>query len=340
MGRELIQPIDPVSAKAISDAAQFGSKMIDAGTAVGRYTAGILGNLPHDLIGIAGDYVKHKRLKRAIELEQEYKKLLDDRGVKEPIDPSPSIAIPLLEAAVDEDRKVLRDLWARLLANACDPARTDRVRVSFIELLKKLDPFDAEVLQILGAVSGVPSPNPRDYVIAQSKRSEDEVMVSFENLIELGCLAKPNTMKCGSHSWPRADGFCYRPSVSRQHRTPALAPSTAKTIAGLISHPGGLQRLRSSEPRMAHVLRFRKSSICFGRSYMTVIRKLRNSTTSFASFSPVPFVPGLGCVPSFASSRTSCAHSFMIGRMRPLSARSSISSLRFLPFAPLARATS
>lgn len=193
MGRELIQPIDPASAKAISDAAQLGSKMIDAGTAIGQYTAGILGDLPHDLVGIAGDYVKYKRAKRALELEHDYKKLLSDRGVKEPIDPSPSVAIPLLKAAVDEDREILRDLWTRLLANACDPARKDRVRVSFIELLKKLDPFDADVLQILGAVPGVPAPNPRDYVIAQTKRSEDEVMVSFENLVELGCLSYPNT---------------------------------------------------------------------------------------------------------------------------------------------------
>jgi hypothetical protein len=193
VGKELIQPIDPVSAKAISDAAQFGSKIIDAGTSVGRYTAGVLGNLPHDLVGIAGDYIKHKRIKRAIELEQEYKKILRDRGVVEPSDPSPSIAIPLLEAAIDEDREGLRDLWARLLANACDPARKDRVRASFIELLKKLDPFDAQVLQILGTVSGAPAPNARDYVIAQTKRSEDDVMVSFENLIELGCFAKPNT---------------------------------------------------------------------------------------------------------------------------------------------------
>jgi hypothetical protein len=193
MGKELIQPIDPASAKAISDAAQFGSKAIDFGTAVGRYTASVLADLPHDMVGLVGDYVKHKRQKRAFELDQQYKKLLRDRGVENPVDPSPSIAIPLLKAAIDEDREVLRDLWARLLANACDPARKDRVRASFIELLKKLDPFDAEVLHILGTVSGQPAPNPRDYVKAQTKRSEDEVMVSFENLIELGCLSQPNT---------------------------------------------------------------------------------------------------------------------------------------------------
>src|SRR5262249_23123844 len=146
-----------------------------------------------DLVGIVGDFVRHKRRKRAFELDQEYKKLLKDRGVNDPIDPSPSIAIPLLEAAVDEDREVLRDLCARLLANACDPARKDRVRASFIDLLKNLDPFDAEVLHILGTVPGQPSPNPRDYVIAKTRRSEDEVLVSFENLIELGCLVRPAT---------------------------------------------------------------------------------------------------------------------------------------------------
>ena len=150
----------------------------------------ILGNLPRDIAGIAGDYIADKRRRRAFQLDQDYKNYLSDRGVKDPIDPSPSIVIPLLTAAIDEDRTVLKDLWARLLANACDPSRHDRVRVSLIDLLKKFDPFDAEVLHILGNVSGVPSPNARDYVIAQTKRSEDEVLLSFENLIEWGCLSK------------------------------------------------------------------------------------------------------------------------------------------------------
>jgi hypothetical protein len=39
------------------------------------------------------------------------------------------------------------------------------------------------------------------------------------------------------------------------------------------------------------VFLFRKSSISFGKSYITLIKKLRNSTTSLASFSPVPFAP-------------------------------------------------
>jgi hypothetical protein len=37
MTEELIRPIDAETAKAISDAAQLGSKIVDAGSGVGQY---------------------------------------------------------------------------------------------------------------------------------------------------------------------------------------------------------------------------------------------------------------------------------------------------------------
>ena len=190
MGREIIPIFDPETAKAIQKASDLGGKVVDAGAGVGRYTASVFGALPNDLIGIAGDFIRHKRRMRAVELDREYQQLLRDRGVKEPIEPSPSILIPLLSAAVDEDREVLKALWARLLANACDPNRKDRVRQSFIELLKKFDPLDAVVLELLGTVSGAPQPNARDYVRAKTGQPENEVMVSLDNLVELGCLGR------------------------------------------------------------------------------------------------------------------------------------------------------
>jgi Abortive infection alpha len=192
MSEELIRPIDAETAKAISDAAQLGSKMADASTGVGRYAAGVLGNLPHNLVGIASDYVAYKRLNRAVELEHDYKKLLADRAVLEAVEPSPSIAVPLLEAAVDEDREVLKDLWTRLLANACDPKRHTRVRLSFINLLKKLDPLDAEILCEFGRASGKLAPNARNYLKDKLAVSENEVVVSLEHLIEIGCLSATN----------------------------------------------------------------------------------------------------------------------------------------------------
>ena len=202
MGREIIPIIDPETAKAVQKASDLGGKAVDAGVGLGRYTASVFGMLPHDLVGIAGDYIRHKRRVRAVELDRRYQQILRDRGVTEPTEPSPSILIPLLSAALDEDRDVLKDLWARLLANACDPNRSGRVRQSFIDLLRKFDPLDAVILQELGAVSGAPNPNARDFIRSKLKQSENEVMVSFDNLVDLGCLGRA-TEHWNPHITPR-----------------------------------------------------------------------------------------------------------------------------------------
>jgi hypothetical protein len=52
-----------------------------------------------------------------------------------------------------------------------------------------MDPLDAVVLELIGTVSGAPAPNARDYVKARTSQSDNEVLVSFENLVQLGCLA-------------------------------------------------------------------------------------------------------------------------------------------------------
>jgi hypothetical protein len=57
MSREIITVFDPESAKAIQKSAELGEKAVDAATGVGRYSASVLANLPHDLVGIAGDYI-------------------------------------------------------------------------------------------------------------------------------------------------------------------------------------------------------------------------------------------------------------------------------------------
>jgi hypothetical protein len=192
MGNEIFRPIDPETAKAVSDVAKLGSDVVGTTRAVGQYSANVLGNLPKNLVGMVDDWVVQKRRLSLLKYDEEFRKRLRDRGV-DPVEPSPTILIPLLEAAVDEDRDVLRDLWTRLIANAHDPGRRDDVRASLIAVLKRFDPFDAVVLQTLGEVSGEPSPNARDYVKGLTRRSEDEVMVSFANLTEFGCLSTPSS---------------------------------------------------------------------------------------------------------------------------------------------------
>jgi predicted alpha/beta hydrolase len=128
MPTELIRPIDPDSAHAIEETAKATAKAIDAAVQAGKYVGEVLGDLPHDLVGIMGDWVKQRRARRWAELCAETLKILHARGIDNREDVSPSVAIPLIAGAINEDRDVLKELWARLLAAAMDPARSKLVR--------------------------------------------------------------------------------------------------------------------------------------------------------------------------------------------------------------------
>jgi hypothetical protein len=192
MANELIRPIDPDSAHAIEETAKAASKAIDALIQAGKYGGEILGDLPYDLMGIMGDWVKHKRARRWAELSAETLKILKARGVDNREDISPSVAIPLIAAAINEDRDVLKQLWANLLAAAMDPKRSHLVRSSLVEAAKQMDPLDALVLEEVNKnPSGQWSPSGRDTIRGALNVSQDEVLVSFENLTKLQCLSWP-----------------------------------------------------------------------------------------------------------------------------------------------------
>ncbi len=204
MANELIRPIDPDSAHAIEESAKAAAKAIDAAVQAGKYVGEVLGDLPHDLVGIMGDWVKHKRARRWAELSADTEKILRDRGVDNRVDVSPSIAIPLIAAAINEDRDGLKQLWAKLLAAAMDPTRAAQVRLSLIDALKRMEPLDALVLDAVNKnPSGNWTPSGRDALKAALNVSQDEVLVSFDNLTKLDCLA-----------WP----------VSGPHINPIMAP--------------------------------------------------------------------------------------------------------------------
>jgi hypothetical protein len=70
MSNELIPPIDPDTAHAIEETAkQLGTKLLDSGGKTAGYVTGIFGHLPHNLVGIIGDWVYHKRVRRWAELQ-------------------------------------------------------------------------------------------------------------------------------------------------------------------------------------------------------------------------------------------------------------------------------
>jgi Abortive infection alpha len=181
--------------------AKLGQQILQTGRDLGGYVAGILDDLPKDLVGlVAGDRVKAARKRRLGILEAKTKKLLQDQGIAEPESPSLKLALPIFEAAADEDNQELQDLWARLLAAAMDPKRRDLVRQSFIPIVKQMEAFDVAVLKIIAANPhmGQWATNGLDVIVESLQRdsSQDlrnDVRVSFESLAKLGCTTFSDT---------------------------------------------------------------------------------------------------------------------------------------------------
>jgi len=176
--------------------AKLGQQILQTVRGVGGSLADILDDLPKELVGLlAGDRVKVARARQLAILWANAKKHLHDRGIAEPEPPSLKLAIPILEAAADENNQELQDLWASLLAAAMDPKRRDWVRQSFIQIVKQMDPFDVPVLKIIANNPlGYWSPSGCDALVTNlqqdsSQNLRNDVLVSFEALAKLGCIS-------------------------------------------------------------------------------------------------------------------------------------------------------
>jgi hypothetical protein len=191
-GRDLSTEL--IDARAIEETAKTAGKAIDAVSGTGKYLAEVLGHLPANVVsilankvGIWADGVYHDRVRRWAELTAETREHLKRWGAEEPFEePTRALALPLISAAIDEDRKELKDLWARLLASAMHPDRKKRVRRSFIGILKQLDPLDALCLRAMGK-----SDAPTDWhstLVTALATSPGEIQVSFDKLVELNLV--------------------------------------------------------------------------------------------------------------------------------------------------------
>lgn len=135
-------------AKAVQETAKVVPAVLDAGTDLGKWVAGVLGTLPEDIVGLAlGDYVGELRIRNLDRIRRRTDAIHATRGVQNPQPISPNRAIPAFEAASEESDETLQDLWAALLANAMDPNREVPLDRIFIETLKSFEPLDARVLQ-------------------------------------------------------------------------------------------------------------------------------------------------------------------------------------------------
>jgi hypothetical protein len=98
----------------------------------------------------------------------------------------------LLEAAQQESRTEMQEIWARLLANAMDTDRAADVRPEFVAALQKLQPLDALLLQEARALVQNPNQATVDPKIFADRLSIRETLaaVSIENLVIARCLSR------------------------------------------------------------------------------------------------------------------------------------------------------
>lgn len=139
-----------------------------------------------DVLGLAGgDWVSEKHKQNREQLKTRFKERLAKRKVEAP-DTSPSIAMPIVIAAQQESREELLDLWAALLAAACDPRRARRYRSKFFDIVRGLDPIDAYVLSSNLHDNAQLAPH---QVAASTKLTKDIVEASLNHLVDLDvCL--------------------------------------------------------------------------------------------------------------------------------------------------------
>ena len=184
MGDDSLIPISDEQAK-------LGQELVKAARDTSGYFADILGDIPHDLIGyLVGDRLKAKRIERIEVLWQKTQERLQDRRIN-PEPPSLKYAIPILEAAADEENGELQDIWSRLLAASMDPSRRDAMRLSFITVVKHMDPTDVLVFKaIYDHGPGVAWTTSANGLIARDlKLAPDEIMVSTNHLDKLSCIS-------------------------------------------------------------------------------------------------------------------------------------------------------
>jgi hypothetical protein len=133
---------------------------------------------------LGGDWLSEKRRQRREKLKIRTEKILHDRGAKMDTDPSPSIAVPLISAAQDEDRDILADMWARLTATALDPATSKSYRREFVDIAKQLEPIDVLVLPFLEDNTEM-RPSRREVIASRLSDTTDRVQLAFQNLERL-----------------------------------------------------------------------------------------------------------------------------------------------------------
>jgi hypothetical protein len=155
-----------------------------------------------DVIGAAGgdalaSYRERKRRERAIQNEkliEEFQAVLKNRGAEpDPTTPK-ELVEEIIEAAQDNSIDELRKIYARLVAAIADLKRRPNYRREFVAIAKRLEPLDTLVLPQLQIDSST-NPSRLHWVTSRIGATDDQVLLSFRNLLNLGLTEEPDRLQ-------------------------------------------------------------------------------------------------------------------------------------------------
>lgn len=109
------------------------------------FLTAVIGEPSKELGGWIADNIRGKRFETQVRIFTKAQRLTQEAGIQ-PSAVNLKILVPLLENGSLENNETIIDMWAHLLANA---SVSNRVRASYIDILKDLEPIEAKIVQYI-----------------------------------------------------------------------------------------------------------------------------------------------------------------------------------------------
>lgn len=182
-------------------------KIAENGTETKKFLSKHFSGTLEEIDGFFKDKISYLRFKNQLSIIEKVNSQIENKGLGNSLNPLPlKLAFPLWESASLEEEESLQDLWANLLTNSINSENDIDLKYIFIDILKRLTPFEAKILKKIYEVSYEKSykvgvltnelPGAAKISFSTIEESKlvpsDEVALAISTLSQLGCLHIPS----------------------------------------------------------------------------------------------------------------------------------------------------